>query len=389
MIQLNEALNRLQAEVLYPEGEEILLEKGLGRVLLEDIDSSIEMPPFDKAAMDGYAINSDDPEENFRVRNVIAAGDPPGTRLSMGEASRIMTGAPVPDGADQVVIREVSYEKDGRVTFTDRSGISNICLRGEDVREGQRILDRGTLMGPAEIGSAAAVGRNRIQVGRIPRVSVLVTGSEIVAPGEPLSPGRIYDSNSASIGAQLRRMGIDPFRVSRIKDTPQKIRAGIEQALSDGDVVVISGGVSMGDFDYVPGILEELGVTLHFSKVAVKPGKPSVFGSRNGKYVFGLPGNPVSTYVIFEIMIKAFLYRMMGHVYEPRMIRARMARPFNRKKTNRTAHIPVRVRDGKVFLPEYHGSAHLFALPGSDGLLTVPVGTARIPAEVEVDVRLI
>ncbi len=389
MIELREALQILEQTPQHPVSEVVPVAHALGRVLAEDVVSAIEMPPFDKAAMDGYAIHSQDPAAEWEVTGVVAAGAAPGARIEPGQAIRIMTGAPMPIGADQVVIREVSEERQGRVRFSSRDGEHNVCLRGEDLRPGDRVLARGARLGPAASAAAAAVGRDTLSVYRVPRVGVVVTGTEIVPPGETLQPGQIYDSNSASIQAQLRQMGIETVLSSRVTDDRDEIRAALRDALAELDLVILSGGVSMGDFDYVPGVLDSLGVRLHFTQVAIKPGKPTVFGSSTSGFVFGLPGNPVSTFVVFEVMVKPFIYRMMGHSYHPRMITAPMAETWRRSKVRRTAFLPALLRNDRVSVPEYHGSAHVFALLEADCLLEVPAGVGEIRAEETVRVRLL
>jgi len=391
MIELTDALAILEKAGPKPpaEAENLELSRACGRILAEEVISAIQMPPFDKAAMDGYAISSTDTATEFRVTGVVAAGDPPGAAIKTGEALRIMTGAPVPAGADQVVIREVSDETEGRVRFTRRDNVRNICLRGEDLKPGDMVLAKGTRLGPAALAAAAAAGRARLKVAPIPRVAVLVTGSEIVAPGETLRPGQIFDSNGISIAAQLRSMRVPPVSVSRVGDDAGQIRAAVKELIGESDVLILSGGVSMGDFDHVPAVLEDLAVKLHFTRVAMKPGKPSVFGSHKGGYVFGLPGNPVSTFVVFEIMIKPFLFRMMGHEFQPQIVAAPMAAAWRRCKMRRTEFLPVRIDNGMVTVPEYHGSAHVFALTGAEGLLEVPAGVGEIAREETVHVRLL
>ncbi|HDP93934.1 MAG TPA: molybdopterin molybdenumtransferase MoeA [Candidatus Aminicenantes bacterium] len=389
MIGLKDALSILDQAELQPDVESVPLSRSYGRILAEDLVSAIEMPPFDKAAMDGYAINSRDKSQQFRVTGVVAAGDFPERAVGAGEAVRIMTGAPVPKGADQVVVREVSEERGGNVYFSSRNAARNICRQGEDVKPGDLILARGTRMGPAETAVAAAIGRGRLQVFRIPRVGILVTGSEIVSPGGSLKPGQIFDSNSTSIRTHLRQMGVDAVFARRVEDDPQCIRNALRNALEESDLVILSGGVSMGDFDYVPDALESLGVRLHFTRVTIKPGKPTVFGSHEKGFVFGLPGNPVSAFVVFEIMIRPFLYRMMGHVYRPRTVAVPMADTWRRSKVRRTTFLPVRLESGRAVIPDYHGSAHIFALPGADGLLEIPAGVKQLSAKEEVYVRLL
>ena len=389
MIELENALRILLRARWSPDTEKVDLDKAQGRILAGDLVSDIEMPPFDKAAMDGYAVNSRDESEEFRVTGVVAAGDISDTAIEAGQAIRIMTGAPMPPGSDQVVIREHSMETQGMVRFSRRDSTLNVCLRGEDLKPGDRVLRDGMRIGPAEIAAAAAAGAHRLRVYRVPRVVVLVTGSEIVPPGEKLAEGKIFDSNGASITAQLRAMSVPPVEVIRVPDDPIRIETELQKWIDAADVVILSGGVSMGDYDYVPGVMKKLGIQLQFTKVAMKPGKPTVFGKHERGYVFGLPGNPVSTFMVFEIMVKPFLYRMMGHDFQHQILTLPMGNDWRRRKARRTEFVPVRIVGGRISALEYHGSAHVFALTGAEGLMEVPAGKLEIAKESMAHVRLL
>lgn len=387
MIPVQEAFDILRGNVPDAIVEEAELRDALGRVLAEDIDSGIAMPPFDKSAMDGFAVRGDDESERFEIVETIAAGAVPQKEIGLGQCARIMTGAMLPRGADKVVMVEHTEEKDGFMTVTKKEPPRNICYLGEDIQIGDRVLDAGMRLGPAEIGVLASMGRASANVYRRPVVGMLTTGSEIVEPGHRLLEGQIYNSNAYSIGAQVEAMGCKPIYRGIAVDEPELIAKDLAALFDAVDVVVISGGVSMGTFDYVPDILKELGGTIHFSKVAVKPGKPTVFGTRGRKVFFGLPGNPVSTFVIFEVFVKPFLYRMMGHPFQPLFMRGEMKTAFRRKKAKRTAFIPVSYKDGLVEPVIYHGSAHLHALTRADGLLEVPAGQNEIAEGSVVHVR--
>jgi molybdopterin molybdotransferase len=378
MIPVQEAYDILRGNVPPAIVEEAELRDALGRVLAEDIDSAIAMPPFDKSAMDGFAVRGDDESERFEIVETIAAGAVPQKEIGPGQCARIMTGAMLPRGADKVVMVEHTEEKDGFMTVARQDSPRNICYLGEDIQIGDRVLDAGMKLGPAEIGVLASMGRASAKVYRRPVVGMLTTGSEIVEPGHRLLEGQIYNSNAYSIGAQVEAMGCKPIYRGIAVDEPELIAKDLAALFDAVDVVVISGGVSMGTFDYVPEILEELGGKIHFSKVAVKPGKPTVFGTRGRKVFFGLPGNPVSTFVIFEVFVKRFLYRMMGHQFQPLFMRGEMKTAFRRKKAKRTAFIPVSYKDGMVEPVSYHGSAHLHALTRADGILEVPAGVNEI-----------
>lgn len=387
MIPIEDAEKILNGIKVKPGMETVPLMESLNRVLAEDIISRIEMPPFDKSAMDGFALSSKDNSQKYKIIETIAAGDIPAREIKEGECAKIMTGAMLPQGADRVIKRENTVEKEGYMHILEDEDVTNICYKGEDVKIGDLVLTSGTVIRPQQVAIIASMGLSPVPVYRKPVVGILTTGSEIVEPGEELQRGQIYNSNAYSLSSQLHQIGADVEYGGIALDDKEGIREQITRLFEKNDMVIISGGVSMGDYDYVPGILEELGVRLYFQKVAVKPGKPTVFGIKGDKVFFGLPGNPVSTFVIFEIFVKPFLYRMMGHCYKPLFIKAVMKKDFKRKKTKRTAFIPVIYSDGFVEAVEYHGSAHIHALAQASGLLQIPAGVKEVLKGSTVDVR--
>ncbi len=370
--------------------EEVLLMDSLGRVLAQDVVSPICMPPFDKSAMDGYAVSSGDDSSRFKVLEVIAAGDVPTKKIGKGECSKIMTGAMLPEGADRVIKVEVTQEQDNWMSLTGEDDNQNVCAQGEDVKPGDILLKKGHLVRPPEVGVMASMGLDKVTVYQKPRVAIVTTGSEIVEPGQELKKGQIYNSNAYSISAQVIRSGGEVVFAGIVEDDPTLIKEKIDQLLSQVDMLLISGGVSMGDYDYVPGILTQLDVKLQFDKVAVQPGKPTVFGRRGDTLVFGLPGNPVSTFTIFEVFVRRILYRLMGYDYTPPTMQGVMKKTFKRKRAIRNAFIPVHYyNDGSVEPLEYHGSAHLAALSWANALLSIPVGQQEITEGTTVHVRQI
>ncbi len=389
MITLEEAELILGSIHVEPIVEEGFIHEALGRILAQDIESQIEMPPFDKSAMDGYALSSSDRSKQFKVVDTIAAGMVPTRQLKEGECAKIMTGGAVPHGADRVVKIEVTAEEKGIMIITGEDSSRNICFRAEDVAIGDIVLKKGAKIRPQEIGVIASMGLSKLNLYRRPLVGIIATGSELADPGVPLKPTMIYDSNSYALAAQVTTMGALAHRAGIILDSREGIQAGIEGLLETCDLVLISGGVSMGDFDYVPSILEKLGFRLHIENVAVKPGKPTVFATRDHSMVFGVPGNPVSTFVIFEILIKPFLYRIMGHEFQPHVIPCTIDSGLKQKKAKRSAFFPVRCNRGSATLLTYHGSAHIHALSLANGLVCLPRGEKEIPAGSIVNVRSI
>jgi len=380
------AVGRIKAA---PRAESVPLAKALGRVLAKDLVSRIAMPPYDKSAMDGYACRADDPAPRLRIVAMIPAGGVTRRALKAGECAKIMTGGMLPRGADRVVRRELAVEEEGYVRFTGPDDAPNVCPKGEDIKPGDVVLRKGALLRPQEIGILASMGAAEVDVYERPGAAVIATGSEIVPPGHALTAGRIYDSNSFSLAAQLGRCGADVRLRRRAADTPAAIRRAVAAALASCRLVLVSGGVSAGDLDYVPAVLRGLGVKLAFEQVAVQPGKPTVFGTIGDKVVFGVPGNPVSTFVIFEVFVKPVFFRMAGHAWTPLIVTARLSRAFLRRRTERAAFVPVHIQGDVVDRPEYHGSAHLLALREANGLMYVPKGEPGYPEGSRVNVRLL
>lgn len=307
------------------EAEEVPLLEALGRVLAEDAVSDIDVAPFDNSAMDGFAVRAADlagssaeaPGELAVVAH-IGAGDWWDGEVGPGQAARIMTGAPVPAGADAVVMVERTrpVEGDGgvgsRVAFEVEPGVGeHIRRRGEEVRAGEVVITAGEVLGPAGIGLLASTGHSRVRVYRRPRVAILSTGSELVEVAEKPGPGKIRNSNSYSLAAQVIAAGGVPLRYEIVPDDLDATRAAFERAATEADFIATSGGVSVGDFDYVKPVLEEMG-ELTFCKVKMRPGNPQTLGSIRGVPFFGLPGNPTSTYVGFEIFVRPSLRLMQG-----------------------------------------------------------------------------
>lgn len=315
MIAVSEALEIVLRELSLMPVEEVALDQAGGRALASEIVSTRDVPPFRNSAMDGYAVRSADlsglPVALEQVET-IAAGKVPRQTIEPGTAAAIMTGAMVPEGADTVVrIEDTSRVGDRVVIESAPPAGSNIRLAGEDIRRGDRVLGPGDLLRPAEVGLLASLGITSVPVRRQPRVAILTTGDELVEPDQPVGPGQIVNSNAYTLGAAVRQAGAIPLRMGIVGDGREQTRAAFATAF-DSDVVLSTGGVSMGAFDLVREIQAELGVSERFWKVAQKPGKPLSFGMRNGKPVFGLPGNPVSSLVCFYVYVLPALRRMQG-----------------------------------------------------------------------------
>jgi len=369
--------------------ERVAVNRALGRILAEDVASDIDMPPFNKSAMDGYACRREDLGNELELIETIPAGRLPRKSIKKGQCAKIMTGAIVPHGADCVIMVEYTENPAGNtVRFLGKSTRDNICIKGEDIREGDVVVRKGALITPAHIAVLGSVGCVMPLVSRRVRTGIIATGDELVEPDVQPSPSQIRNSNACQLFAQVDRMGAAPQYFGIAGDSEEATDAKIKEALAASDVILISGGVSAGDFDLVPRALGENGFELLFEKVAIKPGMPTIFGTSAGAFVFGLPGNPVSTFVLFETLVKPFLYKMMGHDFRPRSIVMPLETAIRRKKTDRMSWLPVAFTGtGRVRQVEYHGSAHVGCLCVADGLVSVPVGVAEIEEGTNVHVR--
>ena len=390
MIPFEESVSIVMNSAITLEEESVPLQEACGRVLYRDVSSDIDIPPFNKSAMDGYACRSEDIGRPLKVIETIPAGYTPQKTVGDGECSKIMTGGIVPEGADCVVMIEHTEIKDDLVIVNKKSSDRNICYKAEDIQKGDRVLQKGTLVTPAEIAVLASVGCDPVPVSRKPVLGIIATGNELVQPSQEPKSAQIRNSNSYQLYSQIEQAGCKPVYLGIIEDSPEAIGAAIDQNISNVDIFLLSGGVSMGEFDYVPGVLQEKGFRLLFQKVAIKPGKPTVFGKKENKFVFGMPGNPVSTFIIFEMLVKPFCYKFMGANYSYKMVKAKLAETIKRKKSERLSFIPVVVnKNGEIGLVKYHGSAHIHSLTKANGILSIPVSVNEIKAGESVSVIFI
>jgi molybdopterin molybdotransferase len=324
------------------------------------------------------------------VIETIAAGSTPKRTIHAGECSRIMTGAPLPKGADIVVMFEDTRVEGNIVYVIQLRQKSNIRGRGEEMKKGSVALRKGTLCSPAELAVLASCGKSAVEVYRRPRVGIIATGDELVEPSVKPGPGHIRNSNGIQLCAQVTRAGCLARYFGIARDTEGAVEKLIRKALKTMDVVILSGGVSAGDFDVVPDVLRRCGARLLFEKVAIKPGKPTVFGIAEDSFVFGLPGNPVSTFVIFELLVRPFLMKLCGREYTPKKIRLPLHEKIVRKNAGRLEFIPARItKDGFVERIEYHGSAHIHAFTQADGIVAVPEGVVCVESGTKVDVAML
>jgi molybdopterin molybdotransferase len=386
MMDLDEALEILRSIPSRVRTETLALDDSLGRVLARDVLSPIDSPPFDKSAMDGFAVGIQDESTEFTIVETVAAGGLPVREVRRGECTRIMTGAMLPQGTGRVIRREYVGEESVRIRVLAPEPGDNVIRRGTSIRAGEAVLRPGVI-GPREVGVLAASGIDRITAAIPPRTMVLCTGPEIRPAGTPLGPGQVYDSNGPQLRAQLAAIHCPCVVQTGIEDRPGPLTHAIESGLRARDLLLLTGGVSAGNFDYVPGCVKEVGAEILFHGVAVKPGKPVLFARRGETFIFGLPGNPVSAFVLFEIFVKPFLYARMGITWVPVSFRGPLASGVTRVEADRAEFLPVRLRHGRVEPVAYHGSAHLNALTGADGLVRIEAGVWELAEGTMVDVR--
>ncbi len=404
MLHVDEAQKQILA-VAGPVGtERINLTDALGRVLGEEIRAGRDQPPWDNSAMDGYAVRWDDVraagERNparLRIVEEIPAGAMPRKTVRPGEASRIMTGAPMPPGADTVIRKEDTREESPdavQILIPGEKG-EFVRRRGMDVRAGSALLGPGTVIGPAQIGMLAAAAQVMVTVFRRPRVAILATGNELADLDEPLTDEKIMNTNSYALGAQVREAGGEPFLLGIARDTPADLRGKMSEALSflgSGDLLISSGGVSVGKYDFIKEVYRDLGIEMKFWRVAMKPGSPLAFGSKGDRLVFGLPGNPVSAMVTFEIFVRPVLRKIAGasEIFRPRVV-ARLDRDYE-KSPEKSYFLRGRleIRDGRYVVDPagIQDSGVLSSMLAANALIILPEGRTKFRAGDEVTVHI-
>ena len=391
-----EAHARIAAAVRPVGGTEtVALRAALDRVLAQDVISGVYIPPDTNSAMDGYAFRGDDLDANgaaeLRLVGTSWAGHPLDRAVGRGECARIMTGAPVPEGADSVVMQERTAVEGERVRITGARAGDNVRFAGEDIAPGERALPAGTRVRAAELGVLASLGLTEVAVHRRPRVALFATGDELYEPGQPLQPGGLYDSNRYTVWAMLTRLGMAIDDRGHLPDERGAVEASLTAAAAENDAVITTGGVSVGAADHVAVVLREQG-DIGFLQIAMKPGKPLNFGHLGEALFFGLPGNPVSAMVTFYQFVKPALLALAGAAYEEAAtLRARTAVPFP-KKPGRTEYQRAVLRrdaDGTPVVEHtgHQGSGRLSSMARANCLVIVPADSKGIEAGEWVDVQ--
>lgn len=384
LLTMDEALARLlEAAQAISEHENLPAGEALGRVLARPIVAVANVPPLDNAAMDGYALNTADWAAGrwLRVGQRIAAGSV-GRPLNSGEAARIFTGAPIPPGANAVAMQEDCEAREGEVMIKRPPAAGDHIRRaGEDMAAGQVVLDAGARFDPARLGVAAAAGAAELTVYRRLRVAVFFTGDELVTPGQPLKPGQIYNSNRATLTALLQGLGCELRDLGQVPDDLAATVAALEHARQEADVVITSGGVSVGEEDHVKAAVERLG-HIDLWRVAMKPGKPLVYGRVGEADFLGLPGNPVSAFVVFCLFVRPFLLKRMGASPRP-PLRFQVPAAFAWSKPgNRREFLRARLdADGRATLHPNQSSGVLSSVAWADGLVDIDIGRTVAPGD--------
>jgi len=391
LLSIEQARERVLAAIRPLGLEPVAVAAALGRVLAADLRAAGDVPPFANSAMDGFAVRAGAAGRRLRIVAESRAGHPTTVAVGEGEAIRISTGAAVPPGTEAVIRVEDTGEEDGEVELRAAVGCGqNVRGAGEDLRAGAVVLRAGAPLGPVELAVAVAAGAGELRCTRRPRVVVLGTGDELRAPGEPLGPGEIHNSNAVGLAALAHRAGAEVLSVGRVADTPAATQAALREALEAADVVVVSGGVSVGPHDHVKPALDAVGVAERFWGVALKPGKPTWFGTHeDGTLVFGLPGNPVSALVTFGLFAQPALCALQGADPALDSLPAALAEPVPREAHREQA---VRVRlervGGKLnAIPTGPQDSHILSsLLGAGGLALIPAGEGEVAAGEEVEV---
>jgi molybdopterin molybdotransferase len=381
-----EALRLIRERTPVLGTESLPLAQCLGRALAQEVKARQSSPPFDKSAMDGYAARSADVKDlptTLRQVGASFAGGWPKFQVGPGECAEIGTGAPVPPGADCIIMVEHTRRADDGGIVVEQFSGTNICRQGEDITEGETLLRPGELLTPLKIGTAAAAGADRLEARRKPRLALLCTGTELVEPSETPRTGQIFNSNGPIVAALASAAGLEVTYLGIAGDSPEELRKAVEQGL-ESDLLAITGGVSVGTYDLVPKTLKEMGVETLFHGCAIKPGKPVLFGVRGERCVFGLPGNPFSCFVIFHILMRAAIARMQGIEPLPPAYRRGFLRSAVQDRSNRKTFLPCTVEyvDGRAELERIAttGSADIRHAVGAEALFVVPLEADRIEA---------
>ncbi len=391
MILFEEALEMISHSAVPLASEFIRLEDSPGRVLAADVYSDMDMPPFDKSAVDGYACRRADLEKELKILETIPAGKAPSKYVGAGECSKLMTGGMLPQGADTVImIEDVEITGPDTIRFAASHTAANFCLKAEDILKGAKVLSKGTLIRPQEIAILASVGCAVPEVYKQPRIGIISTGDELVEPSQTPALSQIRNSNAWQLLAQARAAGCQARYFGIARDTEQATLEIIQQTAADSDIVILTGGISVGDFDFVPAVISQAGFDIKFRSMAVQPGKPVIFATRGDQYLVALPGNPVSSFVQFEMLVKHLIRLITANTTDELRLKIPLGVDYTRRRATRKAFFPVYLSSEGTAMPvEYHGSAHIHSYIHAHGIVSIQIGENEIRKGTLVDVRLV
>ncbi|MFH1874510.1 MAG: molybdopterin molybdotransferase MoeA [Pseudomonadota bacterium] len=380
MITSNKALELILKNIKQLLTTNTTLAKSLNHVLAQDITTPLDFPPFSKSAMDGYAIAKGDTSAEFKVVGEVAAGQIYLKKISKGTAIKIMTGAMIPPNTGQVIMKEHARElEEDQIKVTKNTSKDNICYQGEDIKKGSKLFSKGELITPVMLSNISFTGQKNIKVYEQPRVGIIVTGSELLGPGQKYQAGKIYDSNGPLLTSLLDKLGFTKNTARRAKDSFSALQKTFERVLKNHDVVFFTGGVSVGEYDFIYDLLKEMGCQIHFNQVSIQPGKPLTFATYKDKPIFCFPGNPVSVFTCFYLFALPGLYKMMGYNFRHQICEHKLSTTFERSRTERELYYPVKyVEQNKVEPIKHMGSGDLYSLSKAQGLMIVPIGKKTI-----------
>jgi len=392
MVKVEEAKRLLFEEIQRSKSVKVKIADALGCVISQDIFSPIDMPLFDQSSMDGYAVCSgnDFSRKEFTVVGEIKAGDDISVGLSPGECVRIYTGAAVPESSDAIIIQENTEEKNGKISVRlEYKKSDHIRLKSSQIKKGELALKKNMLLNPAAIGFLAMLGIETVEVFLNPKISIIVTGNEIVRVGEELKRGKIYESNSVVLNAALKQMNINVNHQFTVEDDKNELKKKIELAIADSDILILSGGISVGKYDFVFDALKELGTKETYYKIYQKPGKPMFAGKLKGTFVFALPGNPASALVCFYEYVYPSIRKMCGFVnYELRKLMLKTVSGI-KKKEGKAAFIRSKITDEGVMELEGQGSDMLRSFSEADSFIYLDLDKGNITQNELVEVHLL
>jgi len=374
------ALEIIKEQKIIPKTQIVEIYDALDRTIALDILSPFDQPLYNKSLMDGYAYSSKG--NTTKIVGSQKAGQKNSGGYSKNQCIKIMTGAIVPKEFDRVVRIEYTKHDSGFMEIVQKETGNNICYQGEYLKKGQKIISKGKLLDPQTIGILASLGIASVLVYQKPIVGIIVTGDELLDVSNKIAPGKKYNSNLIMLSCQIKKAGAIPKHYGILKDNLLDTQNAIKKALLECDIVISSGGASMGDYDFIPRALKNLQARFLFQKIAFKPGKPTFFAHLHNKYYFALPGNPVSSFVVFEIFVKPFVYKYLNSSSPQKILHFRMGEKYHRKKDlDRLELRPIKIINNKIDPLEFKNSGHLSALYDIDGFLQIDKGVKILPKD--------